>query len=178
MKTLIAYYSHGGNNETLARHLQKKLMCDVLRIEEAKKRSWFARFVDLMLNRRPEVKYVSLPLKDYDFLIFMAPIWAAKIAPPLMSFLSNNKDSIKRYSFITVCGGAAGQKEKVTGQLKAMLGTDPVSVTDLWISSLFDGKKDVSKYKIDQHDLDLFNDRIEHFMDHYKRAQQELPVVG
>ena len=55
MKTLIAYYSFTHNNEVLAKDLQKKLNCDIHKIEEPGKRTGFTILLDLIFNRNPEI---------------------------------------------------------------------------------------------------------------------------
>ena len=46
MKTLIVYYSFTQNNEALARMLQTRLDCEMLKIETVKRRSTFSIFLD------------------------------------------------------------------------------------------------------------------------------------
>lgn len=147
MKTLIAYYSYTKNNEKLAKYLQKQLHCDLVKIETSGKRNGFSIFLDLILKRKPEIKPVPYYLDDYDHVIFIAPIWAGKIATPMMSYLNNEKLNIKQYSFVTLCGGGAGQKEKIHDQLIATLQRHPVKLLELWINDLLPpDKKDTIRY--------------------------------
>ena len=164
MKTLIAYYSFSGNNETLAQALKKNIDCDIFKIEEARRRSWFTILLDLMFDRMPAIRFTPFSLAEYDLVICIAPIWASKIAAPLKTFLNSEKDKIKEYSFITVCGGASGQVEKIEKQLTDIVGKKPCSIAELWISSLPQGKKDTAKYKIGQNDLDAFENHIQDFL--------------
>ncbi|ELR71899.1 hypothetical protein C900_02138 [Fulvivirga imtechensis AK7] len=169
MKTLIIYYSFTSNNELLARDIQEKLDCDMARIEEEKKRTGFTIFMDIFFKRKPRIKQLHVFLNDYDNFIFIAPIWAGKIASPLRSFLVLEKDNISRYSFITICGGVPGQKEKITGELTKLVRKSPQNVTELWINDLLPKeKKDTVKYttayRIKQADLDAFNHEVYEFL--------------
>lgn len=147
MKTLIAYYSFTQNNEKLARYLQKQLNCDIVKIETTKKRNSFSILLDLMFKRKPEIKAVPYYLQDYEHVIFIAPIWAGRIATPMKSFLINEKARIKQYSFITLCGGGAGQKEKIQSDLVTTLQKPPVKLLELWVNDLLPAqKKDTIKY--------------------------------
>jgi flavodoxin len=166
MKTLIVYYSFTQNNEKLALHLREVLNCDLVKIETLKKRTGFSILFDLMFNRESAIKTVPYYLRDYDHVIFIAPIWAGRIAMPLKTFILNEKANIKQYSFVTLCGGRSDtQKSKIQNQLKEMTGKAPEKVTELWVSNLLpNGKKDsvknVSGYRIDPTELKQFDSEI------------------
>ena len=169
MKTLIVYYSFTHNNDLLARFLQERLNCDILRIEEVKKRTGFTILLDLLFNRKPAIKDTYPTGKNYDHHIFIAPVWGGKIASPLKTFLLRQKDSIKHYSFITVCGGSAGQKKKIFDQLKTILQRNPKKVTELWVNDLLtEDKKDTIKYtsgyRLQPKDLEHFTAKIDDFL--------------
>jgi flavodoxin len=148
MKTLIAYYSFTQNNEKLAKHLQRQLNCDIAKIETTKSRTGLSILLDLVFRRKPEIKSMPYYLHDYDHLIFVAPIWAGRIAMPMKSFLVNQKHDIKQYTFITLCGGGSpGQKEKIQNELVATLEKPPLRLLELWINDLLPAeKKDTIKY--------------------------------
>lgn len=169
MRTLIVYYSFTGNNDILANDLKKRLSCDLLKIEETKKRTGFTILLDIVFNRDAKLKPHKVSLLDYDNFIFMAPIWAGRLAAPLKTFLKNNRKEIRRYSFITVCGGVEGQKEKLTGKLIKLLHRSPEIVTELWVADLFTGGKkgvpvNTTGYRMAQKDLVVFEDKIQEFI--------------
>jgi multimeric flavodoxin WrbA len=68
------------------------LNCNILRIKELKKRTGFSIFLDTFLNRTPRIEDQEEKIKDYDHVILVAPVWAAKIATPLKSFLAEGKE--------------------------------------------------------------------------------------
>lgn len=169
MKNLIAYYSFTENNKKLAEFLGKKLDCDLVRIETAGRRNGFSILLDLLFNRRPEIKPVRYYLRDYDHVIFIAPIWAGKVAMPLMSFLAEQKANITRYSFLTICGGKPGQKEKIHKELSATVGKPPVNTVELWINSLLTTEKketikSTTGYRIEPDDFEVFAKDLEAFL--------------
>ena len=169
MKTLIAYYSFTQNNEKLSAYLQKQLKCDRVKIETKKKRNGFSILFDLMFKRKPEIKPIPYHLQDYEHVIFIAPIWAGQIAMPMKSFLINEKQRIKQYSFITLCGGSAGQKEKIQSELVATLAHAPVKILELWINNLLaadkkDSIKNTSGFRIDEDGLRKFDDQLRSFI--------------
>jgi len=147
MKTLIVYYSFTQNNEKLAQHLRGLLNCDIVKIETVKRRTGSSIMFDLIFNRKPAIKPVPYHLPDYGQVIFLAPIWAGKIAMPLKTFLVHEKANITRYSFVSLCGGRPGQKDKIEQELKSILNIAPDNVIELWINDLLPSdKKDTIKF--------------------------------
>ena len=166
MKTLIVYFSYTKNNKFLACQLQKNLLCDIFEIEEERKRTGLTILLDLIFDRRPKLKDSGVSLSLYENVIFVAPIWAGKIASPLKSFLLKESGHIRSYSFISVCGGTKGQAEKINNELKNITGLDPIVVKELWINDLLpsDKKNSVkytSGYRILPADLERFSEGIE-----------------
>lgn len=169
MKTLIVYYSFTRNNEMLAKALQQRLECDIHKIEEVKPRKNISIFLDLLFNREPTIRPTPCLVSLYDQCIFVAPIWAGKIASPLKAFLKEEKYHINRYSFITVCGGNAGQKEKLVKSLTQLLEQPPGAVQELWINDLLpkDKKNTIkytSGYRLQSGDLKKFDPAIDKFV--------------
>lgn len=169
MKTLIAYYSFTQNNEKIAKHLQKQLNCDIVKVDTIKKRNSFSILLDLMFNRKPALKRLPYYLDDYDHVIFIAPIWAGKIATPMKSLLIKEKSNIKEYSFVTLCGGSPGQKEKIQDELFSLLERSPARLVELWINDLLPAeKKDTIKYtsgfSIDADALGRFDSQLKSFI--------------
>jgi flavodoxin len=169
MKNILIYYSFTQNNEKLALHLKKQLNCDVARIETVRKRHGLSILLDMMFNRKPAVKPIPYHLQDYDHIIFLSPIWAGKVAMPLKSFLLREKANVKRYSFVTLCGGRPGQKEKITAELISILDKKPANILELWINKLLPvGKKDsvkyTSGYRIDLDEFGQFEPELNDFI--------------
>lgn len=169
MKNLIVYYSFTQNNEKLAIEVQKKLGCDLLKIEETGKRTAITIVLDLLFNRKPSIKPSPLPVKDYDHVILIGPVWASKVGSPLKSFLVAEKNNLQRYSFLTVCSGVAGQKEKLTEQLTALAGRAPEHVAELWINDFLPEEKKntikyASGYRVGRQDLKALDNKIEDFL--------------
>lgn len=181
IKILVVYFSYTNNNEKLAQLLQKRLACDLLKIEELKGRTGLTILMDLLFNRRPSIKVNPYRLKNYDHIIFVAPIWAGKIASPLKTFLLCEKSSIREYSFITLCGGSKGQKEKIWKELATLVDKEPFKVCELWINDLLtpekkDTIKHTSGYRITYDEFKTFEKQIGEFLDDV--AVDELVAVN
>jgi flavodoxin len=165
MKTLIVYYSNTGNNELLVFHLQKKLQCEILKIEEAGRRSGLTIFLDIVFNRTPKLKEHAVQLNQYDHIIFAGPIWAGRIASPLRAFMRSEKSFIKSYSFITFCGGGSNEQiEKIRSEVKVILGIPATIVEELWISRLPVKTGITSSYQASAEDLGCFEKQVDEFL--------------
>lgn len=175
MRTLIVYYSHSANNAGLAKAIQRRLSCDIFRIEDAEKRTRFTILVDRIFNRTPRIKKYSLPLEEYNSFIFVAPVWTAGIATPLKTFLIRERSFINHYSFITVCGGGRpDQTEKITAELTNYVHQEPEGVAELCISDLIppEKKEDLKfmmDFKLTDSDFDRFSGKLDDFLKAYDR---------
>ena len=169
VKTLIVYYSFTGNNEALAFQLQDRLACDILRIEEKKKRRGISILFDLIFKRRPRLEKYSIDWPAYQNFIFVAPIWAGKIGTPMLTFLQQERNNIRDYSFITLCGGAAGQKDKIQDFLASTQKFRPLAVEELWVNDLLKPEqreqiKYTTGYRVKVEDWVVFDQKIRNFL--------------
>ena len=168
MKTLVIYYSYSGNNEVLARSLQEKLNCDLIKIEEIDRRSGFTIFLDILFHRRPDLKTLYIPYYVYSQVIFVAPVWASRIASPLESFLTKEAKHITNYSFITLCGRADEiQEGRISKQLAAISGRKPRGVLELSVNELLASKgmtmKFRANYKVTTSDMKFYQRQLDEF---------------
>jgi len=168
MKAQIVYTSFTGNNDLLAKEIQKRTGADLLPILEKRKRNGWTVFLDIAFNRIPEITNYYDPTAYYDHHIFVAPIWAGHIASPLKAFLAWEKRKIKAYSFITLCGDSSQkQKEKIIKELTALVGFPPSRVEELSVSDLVNErttKESVTGFRLKEGDLKFFDSAIEEFL--------------
>ncbi|MBI1767224.1 MAG: hypothetical protein HYR67_02480 [Bacteroidetes bacterium] len=170
MKAIIVYYSYSRNNEMLAKELRLRFSWDILKIEEQKSRNGFTILLDLLFKRKSKIQKTDVSLSDYDVVIFVSPIWDAKIATPLKSFIQLEKDHIKNYAFITVCGGREGQHRMITDQLIQLIDKEPMIVTELPVNDLLPDEqrnkiKYVTPYRTKTQDFQVFKNYIQDFAD-------------
>lgn len=118
MKTLIVYYSLGGNTAWTAGRLAEALGADLLPLEPqtayphkgAAKFFWGGK--SAVMGERPPLRpYVFAP-EEYDRIILGFPVWAGTFAPPLRSFVLENRDALqgKRLAAFACESGAGGEK--------------------------------------------------------------------
>lgn len=110
MKNLIVYYSYEGNTEELVKGIKKEIDVDILKLElvkEKKIKSLF-RFVwggiEVFMTKKPKLKEYNIDLSKYKNIIIATPCWFGTYAPPINTFLSENK-IINKNIYLLVCNG-------------------------------------------------------------------------
>ena len=97
----------------------------------------------------------------------------------MQTFLEDEKHNIPEYSFITLCGGVAGQKQKIAEYLKSTLLREPVALEELWVSDLLvAGQKDLDTphYSVKKEDLYIFKPEIDAFLKAVSVSTERSPV--
>lgn len=128
MKSLIVYYSMGGNTQYAAETIAASTGADLLRIEPTKQypdsgfRKFFWGGKSAVMAETPELKPYVFHADDYDRIVFGFPVWAGNITPPIRTFIRENKLDGKRIAAFA-CESGAGA-EKAFGKLKAALGIE------------------------------------------------------
>lgn len=110
MKNLIVYYSYEGNTEALVNGMQKVIEADILKLvpkKERKTKSLF-RFVwggmQVYMTKKPALETYNIDLSQYKNIIIASPCWFGTYAPPINTFLSENKLENKNI-YLLVCNG-------------------------------------------------------------------------
>lgn len=111
MKTLVAYYSHGGNNRFLAEKLATDLGAKLVEL-----RPRLTAFAFVLLASATHISFVNRktkrPVGEYDAVVLCGPIYMGQLAAPLRDFMNANRNALKRLYFATCCAG--GERDKDT----------------------------------------------------------------
>lgn len=93
MKTLILYYSYGGNTKRIAEMIQREIGGDIARMDTVVP---YDGDYDEVVNQGqreiaegycPELKLLHIGWRDYDTIILGSPVWWYTFAPAMRSFL-------------------------------------------------------------------------------------------
>ncbi|MBQ8094583.1 MAG: flavodoxin [Clostridia bacterium] len=131
MKTVVVYYSMGGNTALAAEQIAGLLGADLLRIEpkQAYPDSGFRKFFwggkSAVMAEAPELAPYVFDSNAYDRVIFGFPVWAGNITPPIRTFIRDNDLRGKQFAAFACQSGAGA--EKAFGKLKACLETQTLS---------------------------------------------------
>ena len=139
MKRLVVFYSLEGNTEYIADTIAEKLSADKLKLvpKKAYADKGFAKFFwggkSAVMAEKPELEPYDVNLDDYDEIVIGFPVWAGNITPPIRTFASDNKDSLKGKKISSfACESGAGA-EKAFEKLKSLLGVEEFAATAIFI---------------------------------------------
>lgn len=111
MKNLIVYYSYEGNTEAIAKTIQKAINADILKLtpEKEKKTKSLLRFVwggiQVYMTKKPKLKSYKIDISKYDNIFIGSPCWFGTFAPPINTFLTENKINNKNIFLFVSNGG-------------------------------------------------------------------------
>lgn len=111
-KTLIVYFSWGGNTRTVANIIHDLTGGDIVEIEVEEPYSDVYNEVtararhELNNDIRPALRTEVKNMDEYDTLIIGTPIWSSRLAPPVKSFLAGYDLSNKKIAPFCTHGGS------------------------------------------------------------------------
>lgn len=109
-KTLVAYYSHTGNNRYLAHKLSENLNCDIEAI-----RPVINAHLLLISGIGFGIKNLKNNPAKYDYVIVCGPVWMGSFIYPLRKFVEKYERQVKNWFFVTCCGSSYKLKEDKYG---------------------------------------------------------------
>ncbi len=139
MKTLVVYYSMGGNTACIAEMLTDALGAELLRLEPRKaypdkgasKFLWGGK--SAVMGEKPPLQPYAFHPEDYDRIIFGFPVWAGTFAPPLRSFAAEHLAALRGKQLAAyACEGGSGG-ERALQKLKKTLGIEAFAAEAVFI---------------------------------------------
>jgi hypothetical protein len=165
MKTLIIFYSFTGNNATLAKAIARKLDADCIELKEIQKRTVFTIVLDVFFNRTPKIQNIENQFDQYEYLIFVAPVWFGKIRTPLRAVFQHMKGKNKKLSFVSISAGADGINPGLESEITKRTGSAPKIVINQLIRDLLPAdskpnRKLVDEYKISEEEAEMMANNV------------------
>jgi flavodoxin len=165
MKTLIIYYSYTGNNAKLAKAISNKLNADCIELKETRKRTTVSILLDIVFNRIPKIQNIDRDIIDYEYIIFVAPIWFGKIGTPLRRAFQKLKNTNQNISLVTLSAGYDGINSKSEKEIVKRTGITPKALINPLLSELFSAnpkptRKTLEEYKISQAEAEKMAEKI------------------
>lgn len=129
MKTAIVYYSMSGNTKYTAEKIAEKINADLIRIEPvkaypdqgAKKFIWGGK--SAVMGEKPKLQPYEFQAEQYDMVIIGTPVWASSFAPPIRTFIYENKNISKRKLAVFTCFSGGGA-DKAIHKMKKYIGIE------------------------------------------------------
>lgn len=115
MKSLVVYYSFSGNTRLIAESIAKAVDADIEELKPKKPLNasgagyvvWGLR--QLMSQSKPILLPLEHDLNAYDLIIIGTPVWLYTVAPPIRTFISDNKNMSKKVALFCCHGGNFGK---------------------------------------------------------------------
>lgn len=110
MKNLIVFYSYEGNCEEICKAINEEIDADIIKLvpKKEKKTKSLNRFIwgamQVYMTKKPALEEYKIDLDKYDNIFILSPCWFGTYAPPINTFLSENKIKDKNI-FLVVCNG-------------------------------------------------------------------------
>ena len=132
MKTLLVYYSLEGNSKYVAEKIKEYEEEEVtlLELNPVKKyptgavSKFFWGGKSAVMGEKPELEDYSVNLDEYERVIFGFPVWASRFAPPLKTFVDENRDELKNKKIAAFACYAGSGADKALCKLREELGID------------------------------------------------------
>lgn len=111
MKSIVIYYSYGGNTEKVANILKDYLKCDIFKLEPKIK---YTSNYDELVSETNVDSYNIRELKEnpditnYDRIFLLTPTWWYKMAPIVYTFLVQNDFNNKNMYLLMTNAGWPG----------------------------------------------------------------------
>ena len=139
MKTAIVYYSMGGNTAMTAGKLAEALSADLIGIRpcRAYPDKGFRMFLwggkSAVMAEAPALESYTFRADQYDRIILGFPVWASNMAPPIRTFIQENRSALKEKKIAVFACQSGSGGEKAIRKLKDLLGKDSLSAVMILI---------------------------------------------
>lgn len=131
---LVIFYSRSGHTKLIGDSIVNTCRADLEVIKNGARRGligYLRSGYEAMHKRLPVIDPIEKDLSHYELIVVGTPVWAANIASPVRTFITNYKDQFKDVAFFCTLGGSGA--EKVFEDMTELCGKAPVatlSVTD------------------------------------------------
>ena len=139
MRTIIVYYSMNGNTALAAKTLAERLSADLLMInpEKAYPDKGVRKFLwggkSAVMAETPKLVPYTFKAQDYDMVILGFPVWASNIAPPIRTFVNDNRETLKDRQIAAFACQSGNGAEKAFGKLEDILEGNKLMATMILI---------------------------------------------
>ena len=126
-KIAIIYYSLTGNTDYVAKQISKELDVDLIRLVPKKQYpdSGFKKFFwggkSAIMKEEPTLEQYQFDESKYDYIVFGTPVWASSFAPPIRTFIKDNKKRLNNKKISVFICHSGGGAQKVIDKLKDIL---------------------------------------------------------
>lgn len=128
-KILVVYYSRTNNTKKIAKFVAESLAADTEEIKDVNSRKGLYQYVksawEALQKKIPSITPIEKDPSTYDLIILGTPVWAATMASPMRTYITQQNKKFKRMAFFCT-EGRSGHKS-LFKQLKALTGKSPIA---------------------------------------------------
>ncbi|MDE2401841.1 MAG: flavodoxin [Burkholderiales bacterium] len=140
-KILVVTYSYTGTSRLLGKMLCGMQSWPMAEVRESQPRSgWTGTWrclMDSFFRRRPAISEIGPTLREYDAVVLISPIWAYRLAGPIRTFVTSNRDQLRDVAVISVMGGSGAPN--AVAEIGHLLGRSPLMSTAFTSHEVEDG---------------------------------------
>lgn len=141
MKTAIVYYSMCGNTAYVAEKLRNALGADADIIEIIPVKTYpskgFRKFLwggkSAVMAETPELQPYEFNADNYERVVIGFPVWASRFAPPVRTFVEENKEALQSKKISAYACQSGSGAEKALSGLKELIGISEFNTTAILI---------------------------------------------
>ena len=143
MKTAVVYYSMLGNTAFVADKLRTELGAELVELTPVKAYpdKGFRKFLwggkSAVMAEKPKLQPYRFDAEKYDRVIIGFPVWAGRIAPPLRTFVEENRAALKGKRISAFACQSGSGAEKALNGLRELAG-----ISDFEASAILIDPKD------------------------------------
>jgi len=135
MKTLILFYSFGGNTKKIAKMIHKEIPSDMCEVETVKPYEGDYETVveyakkEVETGGKPDIKKLQVNPSDYDVIFLGSPVWWYTFAPAINTVLNSFYFKGKTiYPFITNGGWLGTTMKDIKNKCKDSVVKDGIDI--------------------------------------------------
>lgn len=146
-KILVVMYSFEGNTKLLANKIVELTKGDLLELKPVNEleSKGFTKYIwggkQAVLKKKPKLRDYSLNLEDYTTIYLGTPIWASTFAPPIRTFITEERIENKNLAFFF--SHAGGGIKKCVKELEILLPNNKILGSIDLVNPLSKEKDDV-----------------------------------
>jgi hypothetical protein len=118
-RTVVVYFSRFGATAAVARSVAQTLGCELREIRARKRLSWLAMGFGSLFNIRFPIEPMDFDFTHYGLVVLCSPIWAAKPACHVMTFLDTARLQGTRSALLFTIWG--GEVDRTVDAMKGIL---------------------------------------------------------
>ena len=128
MKAIVVYYSLTGNVRWAAEQVAAAIGADLLPLVPCKAypdkgfRKFFWGGKSAVMGEVPRLEPYAFDGQAYDLVVLATPVWAGTFAPPLRTFVRENRDALLGKSIAALACFSGGGADKALDKLSKELG--------------------------------------------------------